>query len=244
VEVTVDPAPPHRITLTGLVRERLFFGPKLDLVTELSVVPGESAWTITDTITNGGSADQEFEIIYHTNFGTNSAGAGLLGEGSQIAMATRRVTPMNDHAAGNLENWTTYAAPTAGFIEDVYLLEPIADESGSAVAALVNADASSSVALRWSMEELPYFTLWKNTAAMEDGYVTGLEPGTCYPYNRRVERAAGRLPVLAGGESRSFTVQFSAQTGAEEVQALLDEIAALQGDVEPELNRDPPAVPE
>jgi hypothetical protein len=151
---------------------------------------------------------------------------------------------MNEHSAGNIEDWTTYAAPTAGFIEDVYLLDPIADESGSAVAALVNADASSSVALRWSTEELPYFTLWKNTAALEDGYVTGLEPGTCYPYNRRVERAAGRLPVLAGGESRSFTVHFSVQSDAGEVSTLLEEISALQGDAEPELIREPPTIPE
>jgi galactose mutarotase-like enzyme len=244
VELSIEQAPPHRITVSGLVSERVFFGPKLDMQTALSVTPGESAWTITDTITNDGASEQEFEIIYHTNFGTNESGAGLLGEGSRVAVPTRSVTPMNAHSAGNLADWTTYAGPTPGFIEDVYLLDPIANDEGQSLAALVNAGSTASVTMRWSMEELPYFTLWKNTTALEDGYVTGLEPGTCYPYNRRVERSAGRLPVLLAGESRSFTVNFSVQQDAAGVRAVLDEIADLQGDAEPELVPEAPVIPE
>lgn len=244
VELSIQQVPPHRITVSAQVSERVFFGPKLDMWTELSVVPGEASWTVTDTITNDSANEQEFEIIYHTNFGTNDAGAGLLGEGSRIAVPTRSVTPMNEHSAGNLADWTTYAGPTPGFIEDVYLLDPVASDSGSSLAALVNADSDAAVTMRWSTEELPFFTLWKNTTTLEDGYVTGLEPGTCYPYNRRVERAAGRLPVLAGGESRSFTVEFSVQTDAAAVSEVLDEIADLQGRVEPQLNPEPPAIPE
>ena len=245
VEVTVDRAPPHRITLTGLVRERLFFGPKLDLQTELSVVPGSHEWTVIDTITNDGAAPQEFEIIYHTNFGASNVGSsGLLEENAQVVIPTRSVTPMNAHSAGNIESWTTYAGPTPGFIEDVYLLTPIVDDAGRSLAALVNAEQSSSVTMRWSSEELPCFTLWKNTTALDDGYVTGLEPGTCYPYNRRVERSAGRLPVLAAGESRSFTVQFSVQPDAESVTSVLEEIAELQQGTEVELMRSPPVIPE
>ncbi len=244
VEVRIQQVPPYRITLSGLVSERVFFGPKLDMNSELSVTPGESAWSITDTVTNDSTAEQEFEMIYHTNFGTNDAGAGLLAEGSRVAVATRSVTPMNAHSAGNLDDWTTYAGPTPGFIEDVYLLDPIANESGNAVAALVNADQTASVAMRWSTEELPYFTLWKNTTALADGYVTGLEPGTCYPYNRRIERAAGRLPVLAAGESRSITVDFSVQSDAAAVESVLDEITELQDGVDTDLVREPPVVPE
>ena len=60
-----------------------------------------------------------------------------------------------------------------------------------------------------STEQLPFFTLWKNTAAENDGYVTGLEPGTNFPYNRRIERKAGRVPKLAAGESRHFAIDFA-----------------------------------
>ena len=41
------------------------------------------------------------------------------------------------------------------------------------------------------LEELPCFTLWKNTAAEADGYVTGLEPGTNFPNLRSFERFVG-----------------------------------------------------
>ena len=72
---------------------------------------------------------------------------------------------------------------------------------------LTNAAEDLAATMSWSVEELPYLTQWKNTVATGDGYVTGIEPGTGYPNNRSVERAAGRLPVLAAGETRSFTVE-------------------------------------
>ncbi len=57
-----------------------------------------------------------------------------------------------------------------------------------------NRQGDRSVSISWKKEQLPYFTLWKNTAAIDDGYVTGLEPGTGFPYNRNVERSSGRVP--------------------------------------------------
>jgi hypothetical protein len=38
--------------------------------------------------------------------------------------------------------------------------------------------AERGVALRFNRQDLPCFTVWKNTGALEDGYVTGLEPAT------------------------------------------------------------------
>ena len=85
----------------------------------------------------------------------------------------------------------------------------------------------------WILEELPYFTQWKNTAALEDGYVTGLEPGTGFPFNRRVEREAGRVPVLAPGTSRTFTLDYAVQLGATEVEEAEDAIRTIQAGREP-----------
>src|SRR4051812_62411 len=39
LEVVVDQAPPHRIRVRGVVHERSFFGPKLELATEVATVP-------------------------------------------------------------------------------------------------------------------------------------------------------------------------------------------------------------
>ena len=52
---------------------------------------------------------------------------------------------------------------------------------GHTLAVLVKSANNKAAALRFNRKELPCFTLWKNTAALEDGYVTGLEPGTNYP---------------------------------------------------------------
>ena len=45
-------------------------------------------------------------------------------------------------------------------------------------------------------DQLPAFTLWKNTGGLRDGYVTGLEPGTNYPNARPFEKAHNRVVTL------------------------------------------------
>src|SRR6516162_5759605 len=67
VEVVIDAAPPHRIRLRGTVNERMFYGPKLELQTEISTEPGSTSFRVADVITNRGAQDQEFELLYHTN---------------------------------------------------------------------------------------------------------------------------------------------------------------------------------
>jgi hypothetical protein len=66
----------------------------------------------------------------------------------------------------------------------------------------------------WSTRDLPYLTIWKNTAAEADGYFTGLEPGFGVPFNRKVERLTGRLPRLAPGETRRFGLELGLHSGA------------------------------
>ena len=52
---------------------------------------------------------------------------------------------------------------------------------------------TAAIALRFNRQELPCFTVWKNTAALEDGYVTGLEPATNFPNFKTFERQQGRV---------------------------------------------------
>ena len=47
-----------------------------------------------------------------------------------------------------------------------------------------------AVVLRFRKDQLPAFTLWKNTAGLRDGYVTGLEPATNYPNQLPFKRPA------------------------------------------------------
>ena len=234
-EVLVDPKPPHRIRVRGTVYEKFFYGPKLKLVAEVSTVPGSDSFRISDTVTNEGAFPQEFQLIYHGNYGSS-----ILEANATVLTPTKSVTPMNSHAGGAIGNWNTYAGPTKGFIEEVYLFEPIADADGKAHAVLRNAKGDLATSLSWNLTELPYLTVWKNTAASEDGYVTGLEPATGYPFNRKVERKFGRVPKLAPGESRSFSLDYGIHAGSEAVEVLAENVKAIQGETPIKLNENPP----
>lgn len=238
VELLVDATPPHRIRLRGTVHERCFFGPKLELSTELSVVPGETTFRLVDTVTNFGSAEQEFQLIYHANYG-----APLLEAGSRVIAAINRIEPMTAKAGESIDDYARYAGPTAGLVEQVYLIHPYANAEGQSQVMLQNAAGDRATSIRWAIAELPYLTIWKNMAAVEDGYVTGLEPATGFPYNRSVERKAGRLPKLAPGESRKFELEFGIHVGRDQVQQVAQRIAEIQGQRAPEIRRTPSQTP-
>ena len=61
---------------------------------------------------------------------------------------------------------------------------------------LRNQAGDKAVVLRFHKDQLPCFTLWKNTAGRRDGYVTGLEPATNYPNPRPFEKARNRIVTL------------------------------------------------
>jgi hypothetical protein len=93
--------------------------------------------------------------------------------------------------------------------------------------------------MKFSTRELPYLTLWKNTAAEGEGYVTGIEPGTNFPNNRRIERKLGRVPKLAPGASHSATLDFTVLPDKAAVEESAKRVASLQGKTPPVLENKP-----
>ena len=235
VEVLIDRQPPHRIRVRGVVHERLFFGPKLQLTAEISTTPGSNTFEVHDAVTNLGSAPQEFQLIYHTNYGHP-----LLEAGAKVVAPMQSLAPMNQEAAKAVEKHASYQGPTPGFIEQVYLIHPLSTSGGESQVLLHNAAGDKGSSIRWSTKELPFLTVWKNTVAKEDGYVTGLEPATGFPYHRSVERAQGRLPVLAPAQTRHFHLSFGLHLGAEAVSAVVKQIESIQGTVTPKIEKQPP----
>lgn len=236
VQVIVEEEPHPRIRVRGVVHERSFYGPKLRLVSEVSTIPGSAGFWIEDEVTNLAGFEQEFQLIYHTNFGPP-----LLGEGAMVHVAPRTLAPFNERAVHEIEGYATYAGPTKGFLEIVYLVEPYADAAGQTRAVLSNATGDCAVSMEWSIEELPYVTIWKNTAAKVDGYVTGIEPGTTYPFNRKVERRTGRLPVIAANESRQFAIKIDVHRDQTSIKNSITSVQQLQGDRLTEIRRTPPS---
>ena len=104
-------------------------------------------------------------MIYHANHGPP-----LLEAGSHFKGPIKRVTPFNAHAAKSVTSYAEYSRPVKGFIEQVYCLEPYADEQGKTMILLQNAPGNRAVSMQFDVSELPYVTLWKNCNAVEEGY--------------------------------------------------------------------------
>jgi hypothetical protein len=185
-------------------------------------------------ITNRGSREQEFQMLYHINFGPP-----LLENGSTFLAPLAQVAASNEHAAKDITSFDRFNGPTQGFSEQVYFLHPRAGSDGSTLALIRNKAGTRGASFRFSTRELPYLSLWKNTAATEDGYVVGIEPGTNFPNTRRVERKFGRVPKLAGGESYSMALEFAIHLKPEEVTTISDQIAAIQGGQRPDVDEKP-----
>jgi Domain of unknown function (DUF4432) len=225
VEVRLESSPPPRIVLRGVVDESLMFGPQLRLTTEISTEIGQPALSFDDLVTNLSDAPQEMESLYHANFGPP-----VLGPGAQFIAPVKKVGPRDARAAENgMAGWNLYTGPHApGYTEQVYLMELYADDTGMTEALLKSADGRKGALVSYDTRNLPFMTLWKNEAPSKAGYVTGLEPGTSFPFPKPVERAAGRVPRLNGGESYQTRVTFSALVSGEKVENAEGRIKRLQ----------------
>lgn len=211
------------IHVTGTVDESRYHHQKLRLHSSATTVPGEVRLNILDRVANLSAMPAEFQLLYHINFG-----APLLDAGSRIVAPVKTLVPRTETAAAAVDVWDRVEAPRSGFLEQVYFMELLGDESGMSRVMLRNAAGTRGVSLRFDLGQLPCFTLWKSTAALEDGYVVGLEPGTNFPNPRSYEAEQGRIGRLAGGTSREFGLQIDVLEGADQVAAAETAIAALQ----------------
>jgi hypothetical protein len=225
VEFRFEPEPNPRIVLRGIVDESFMFGPHLRLITEISTEIGSSELVLNDTVQNLADIPQEMESLYHVNFGPP-----LLGAGAKFLAPIKRVAPRDARAAEvDMGKWNLYTGPqSAGYTEQVYFAELWADQKGFTEALLQSPTGNSGALVAFNVQQLPYFTLWKNEAPLKTGYVTGLEPATSYPFHRAEERKAGRLPKLLPGGSHHATVVIKALLTEAEVTAAARKISRLQ----------------
>ncbi len=242
VEVSIDDS--GEITISGVVDEsRLFcgtvddaelFGKKLRLTTSYTTKPGEPGVRIVDTVSNLSAVRGEFQMIYHINVGTP-----LVNAGSKLVAPVAKVAPRFLVEAEAIPTWDTYPAPAVGGHSACLYHDLLADASGRTHVLLHNAEATQGVSIFLNKNQLPCFTQWKNVQAVEDGYVTGLEPGTNFPNERPFEAKQGRVVTLQGGESRTFEFAIEAHADAKSIAAAKKDVLKLQAGREPEVLHEP-----
>ena len=235
VEVRISLSPPYRITVLGIVEETMMFGPALRLTTAISTELGSNSLAISDQVTNLNATPAELELLSHCNYG-----APLLEEGSTLVAPFKTVSPRDLRAQENIATYDRFRGPEKGYVEQVYFYE-LAGKRGSRETAVLlkNADGSLGSSLHFSLQQMPYFSLWKNTASIENGYVTGLEPATNYPNPKRFERDAGRVISLKGGESRSFDLTVAIHDTKRAVQNVERQIKQLQKNAKSKVSQTP-----
>lgn len=237
VEVTVDEKAPHEIRVRGLLKENTFKKANLETWTELRYVPGAKSFTLHDVLTNRGDYPHDYQIIYHSNFGTP-----ILEKDARFIAPLKSVSPFNDYAKTGLKAWNTYDAPTKDFDEMVFNLVPKADSSGKTLAAVINSKGDKGASIEFDTHQLPLLTMWKNTDTLKQGYVTGIEPGTNYAYPVTIEKEQGRVKQLAPGQSTTFELTYTLLSSASAVNATEQRIKQIQGDEQPTVNEKPIAV--
>lgn len=118
--------------------------------------------------------------------------------------------------------------PTKGYDEMVFNFKPIGDAKGNTLAVFNNAAGNKGVAVGYNIKQLPVLTMWKNTDTKQQGYVTGIEPGTSYAYNTKFQRPLGLVPTIKAGETKAFDVTYTVLTSKSDVQLALKKVEVIQ----------------
>lgn len=221
--VEVRCQPPFAVSVSGRVQETTLFFAHLELRSTIRTEVGANWLEIEDEIVNLSTRPAELELLYHCNFGPP-----FLEGGSRVVVPVRELAPRNARAAEGIADWAEYRGPTPGFIEQVYFADLYADANGRTLALLHTAQQDRGVLLRWSKSQLPRFIVWKNTAAVEDGYVTGLEPATNFPNFKAFERERGRVILLPPHGLYRTQLRLEVLDSRETLRTALLEIDELQ----------------
>ena len=234
VTLHIDEKPPYAISLKGELKEQAFKKVDFSVQTELVTEPGSTRFSLNDTLTNNGDYPKEYQALYHSNFSTP-----FLEQGARFEAPVKQVSPFNEKAKGDLGDWQTYRGPTPDYDETVYNIVPYGDDKGDTVTVLHNKAGSLGVAVGFNTQQLPVFSLWKNTDTKGQGYVTGLEPGTSFSYNRRFQRPLNLVPTIEPKAQRQFQISYSLLADKGAVDKALGQIKTIQAGRDTEVRQEP-----
>ena len=212
-----------RVEVIGeMVESRLFFK-RLRLRSRIRFYADRDDVELLDDVTNDLAEPANIQLLYHINIGSP-----VLGKGAVVDAAIDSIAPRDSLSASEIETWNQVGPPQDGYSERVYFARLRADENNVTTTMLRAADQANGMAVSFNITGLPRFVLWKNTAAMSDGYVIGLEPATNYPNTRDFEQQQGRVVEIAGGQTKSFRVTLHPLTDKERVAEFTQKIEKLR----------------
>ena len=234
MEIKVDTSKAGSLEVRGIVDECSMFGPRWRMTSTFRLEAGSNRCSIVDDITNLGGQPAELSLLYHINIGRP-----FLEPYASYSVPSVEVAPRDTRAAEGIDNYNIYGAPVAGFAEQAYFHTPLGGADGWSTALLANSSGYAGFAVHFQTRQLPTFTVWKNTVAEADGYVTGMEPGINFPNFRATERQQGRLPKIQPGHSYRSELALEVADTLESVRQIQDRIHHIQGSTVPTIHRQP-----
>jgi hypothetical protein len=201
-----------KLIIEGTLEEFHPFREHLTLRRTIEATLGESSIIIRDTVRNDGPFTTPLMMLYHVNVGWP-----VVDDGARIFLRSRKTVARDEVAASGLDNALRIEKPQAGYSEQVFYHDLVADADGHATVVLRNETLDLGVFVHYRQAELPRFAEWKMMGA--GTYVVGLEPANCAVSGRAAERAQGTLQFLPPGEDRHFAIQIGIVDG----HAALDE---------------------
>jgi hypothetical protein len=192
-EVTDD-----EVIVEAEVRQSVVFGENLVLRRKVSSPLGSDEFQIEDTVTNLSYRDQPHMILYHFNLGWP-----LVDDDTTIDIPSSGVSPRDADAEAGLSEHHAWGPPIAGFREQVYRHD--LPQQSAVTAVVANPARGLTAEITVDPSELPAIFQWKMQA--QGHYVLGIEPtNTPNVRGRAAAKAAGDLPMLAPGESATYSL--------------------------------------
>jgi hypothetical protein len=221
------------VEVIGDVIESKLFFKRLRLRSRAVFTAGAPGVEIIDEVTNELSTPATAQMLYHINLGTP-----VLAQGARAIAPIKLLAPKDDHAAAEIDRWDQIGPPQSGYAERVYFAQLHCDADGQSAAMLRGADGQRGLGVTIDTRTLPYFILWKNTAAESDGYVVGLEPATNFPNPRFHEQQRKRVVSLAGGQSVTFRLGLHPLVEPAQVSEFEKRIESLAAEQSCEIKRE------
>ena len=186
------------VVVSGVLRETALFGHALELRREYRIPVFGARIELRDRLTNLAHRREEYQLLYHCNFGWPLVSA----EAHVELPEARKTTPRTPFAAAGLGRETTFTEPVPGEEERVFFHEAMEHR-----ASIVNPAINTRMTITWS-DTLPILCHWRSMASGD--YVCGLEPSNSYIMGRADERKNGTLPALEpfGSIETGVTIEF------------------------------------
>ncbi|MBD5784717.1 aldose 1-epimerase family protein [Cellulosimicrobium terreum] len=189
------------IVVEGVVRQATLHEENLVLRRRIRARLGSTSVTVEDVVTNEGWRPEPHLVLYHVNLGWP-----LVSEEAELDVSSVRVEPDGPDAVD--DPWREITAPAAGYRQRVHRHDLDPDAEGRAV--VTNRALGLRVTLAAGFATLPVLYQWKMFAPGQN--VLGLEPANAPAIGGRVAASeAGVLPVLAPGESVSYTLRLDVE---------------------------------